>query len=131
MSTQDDTLVEDEPPLTATVSLKSATTMPFPTTSTCRPTGLLKALEAGTPSTWVVERDGARGLPECRRVPAHRRGRGPPPGWAKFGYVKMPEYRWGILLAPKGGRPHHSLWPPQRASPRQEVPANTAPCCAA
>ena len=24
-----------------------------------------------------------------------------PEGWAKFGYVKMPEYRWGILLAPK------------------------------
>ncbi len=24
-----------------------------------------------------------------------------PKGWAKFGYVKMPEYRWGILLAPK------------------------------
>ena len=22
-------------------------------------------------------------------------------GWAKFGYVKMPEYRWGILLAPE------------------------------
>ena len=22
-------------------------------------------------------------------------------GWAKFGYVKMPDYRWGILLAPK------------------------------
>ncbi len=22
-----------------------------------------------------------------------------PKGWAKFGYVKMPEYRWGILLA--------------------------------
>jgi len=22
-------------------------------------------------------------------------------GWAKFGYVKMPEYRWGILLAPR------------------------------
>lgn len=21
-------------------------------------------------------------------------------GWAKFGYVKMPEYRWGVLLAP-------------------------------
>ena len=21
-------------------------------------------------------------------------------GWAKFGFVKMPEYRWGILLAP-------------------------------
>ncbi len=24
-----------------------------------------------------------------------------PAGWAKFGYVKMPEYRWGVLLAPK------------------------------
>ena len=23
-----------------------------------------------------------------------------PKGWAKFGYVKMPEYRWGVLLAP-------------------------------
>jgi benzoyl-CoA 2,3-dioxygenase component B len=22
-------------------------------------------------------------------------------GWAKFGYVKMPEYKWGILLAPQ------------------------------
>ena len=22
-------------------------------------------------------------------------------GWAKFGYVKMPDYRWGILLAPR------------------------------
>ena len=24
-----------------------------------------------------------------------------PQGWAKFDYVKMPEYRWGILLAPQ------------------------------
>jgi benzoyl-CoA 2,3-dioxygenase component B len=24
-----------------------------------------------------------------------------PSGWAKFGFVKMPKYRWGILLAPK------------------------------
>ena len=24
-----------------------------------------------------------------------------PSGWAKFGYVKMPEYRWGVLLAPR------------------------------
>jgi benzoyl-CoA 2,3-epoxidase subunit B len=23
-----------------------------------------------------------------------------PDGWAKFGYVRMPDYRWGILLAP-------------------------------
>ncbi len=21
-------------------------------------------------------------------------------GWAQFGFVKMPEYRWGVLLAP-------------------------------
>jgi hypothetical protein len=26
-------------------------------------------------------------------------------GWAKFGYVKMPDYRWGVLLAqPEEGR---------------------------
>ncbi|MEP3232174.1 MAG: benzoyl-CoA 2,3-epoxidase subunit BoxB [Hyphomicrobiales bacterium] len=25
-----------------------------------------------------------------------------PKGWAKFDYVKMPEYRWGVLLAPAG-----------------------------
>ena len=24
-----------------------------------------------------------------------------PKGWAKFDYIKMPEYRWGILLAPR------------------------------
>ncbi len=24
-----------------------------------------------------------------------------PQGWAKFDYVRMPEYRWGVLLAPK------------------------------
>jgi len=23
-----------------------------------------------------------------------------PEGWAQFGYVKMPDYRWGIFLAP-------------------------------
>ena len=24
-----------------------------------------------------------------------------PQGWAQFGYVKMPDYKWGILLAPQ------------------------------
>ena len=24
-----------------------------------------------------------------------------PKGWAKFGFVKMPDYKWGVLLAPK------------------------------
>lgn len=28
-----------------------------------------------------------------------------PKGWAKFDYVKMPDYRWGILLA-QIGRAH-------------------------
>jgi benzoyl-CoA 2,3-dioxygenase component B len=45
-----------------------------------------------------------------------------PKGWAKFGYVKMPEYRWGILLAPQdenrlvnfGGHKGEKAW--------QEVP---------
>src|ERR687888_609532 len=28
-----------------------------------------------------------------------------PEGWAQFGYVRMPEYRWGIFLAePEPGR---------------------------
>ena len=38
-------------------------------------------------------------------------------GWAKFGYVRMPDYRWGILLAPqverdveqRAGRCDHDL----------------------
>ena len=32
-----------------------------------------------------------------------------PKGWAKFDYVKMPEYRWGILLAPRAGGPPGQL----------------------
>ena len=27
-----------------------------------------------------------------------------PKGWAKFDYVKMPDYRWGVLLAPQEDR---------------------------
>jgi benzoyl-CoA 2,3-dioxygenase component B len=26
-----------------------------------------------------------------------------PDGWAQFGYVRMPEYRWGIFLQPRDG----------------------------
>ena len=32
-----------------------------------------------------------------------------PKGWAKFDYVKMPEYRWGILLAPRMEEPQGQL----------------------
>jgi hypothetical protein len=38
-----------------------------------------------------------------------------PKGWAKFDYVKMPEYRWGVLLAPQVE---------DRASPAASTPAN-------
>jgi benzoyl-CoA 2,3-dioxygenase component B len=52
-------------------------------------------------------------------------------GWAKFGFVRMPEYRWGVLLAPAvEGRTipfgAHKGEPAGRKSP-----ANIAPCCAA
>ena len=30
-----------------------------------------------------------------------------PQGWAQFGYVKMPDYRWGIFLAP--GDPQRTI----------------------
>ena len=52
-------------------------------------------------------------------------------GWANFGYVKMPDYRWGIFLAdaePTGRSPSATT----RASPSwQDVPGETAPTCAA
>ena len=41
-----------------------------------------------------------------------------PRGWAKFDYVKMPDYRWGILLAPEEGALGHL---PVRAEIRDEV----------
>ena len=56
-----------------------------------------------------------------------------PEGWAKFGYVKMPEYRWGILLAPAiEGRTHRLRRAPGRAGlagsagriPRDAAPAD-------
>src|SRR4051794_39150438 len=53
-----------------------------------------------------------------------------PEGWAKFGYVKMPDYRWGILLAPAvEGRTVRSAR--IRASrPGRKCRANTGRCCA-
>ena len=37
-----------------------------------------------------------------------------PKGWAKFDYVKMPEYRWGVFARPSGGGSHNSLRRAQR-----------------
>src|ERR1700716_3501753 len=46
-----------------------------------------------------------------------------PKGWAKFDYVKMPDYRWGILLAPQEeGRTipfGHHLGEPARGDTRR------------
>ena len=54
-----------------------------------------------------------------------------PQGWAQFGHVKMPDYRWGIFLNPAekdrkihfGDHLGEDAW--------QDVPASTAPTCAA
>src|ERR1700745_3300202 len=46
-----------------------------------------------------------------------------PKGWAKFDYVKMPEYRWGILLAPQDTVRKFISGKHLGEKPGQEVPA--------
>ena len=54
-----------------------------------------------------------------------------PKGWAKFDYVKMPEYRWGILLAPRARGAAGQLRRPQGrgglAGGAGRVPRHAAP----
>src|SRR5216684_5041496 len=61
---------------------------------------LRRALESWHPRSldWWRERgpDGFQSCPVYLRTAISVE----PEGWAKFGYVRMPEYRWGILLAP-------------------------------
>ena len=54
-----------------------------------------------------------------------------PQGWAQFGHVKMPDYRWGIFLNPGEAEPQDPLRRPQgrgrlagraRRTPRQPAP---------
>ena len=45
-----------------------------------------------------------------------------PKGWAKFDYVKMPEYRWGILLAPQDETRQVSFGAHKGEKAWQEVP---------
>ena len=54
-----------------------------------------------------------------------------PQGWAQFGHVKMPDYRWGIFLNPGDAEPQDPLRRPQgreglagraRRAPRQPAP---------
>ena len=54
-----------------------------------------------------------------------------PKGWAKFDYVRMPEYRWGILLAPQEEGPRSTSVPTWASPPGRRCRASTAPCCAA
>lgn len=62
---------------------------------------VLKALEKWHPSyiDWWKELgpDGFQDFPVYLRTAVGV----DPKGWAKFDYVKMPDYRWGILLAPQ------------------------------
>jgi benzoyl-CoA 2,3-dioxygenase component B len=62
---------------------------------------VLKALEKWHPSfiDWwkTMGPDGFQDVPVYLRTAVGV----DPKGWAKFDYVKMPDYRWGILLAPE------------------------------
>src|SRR5258708_16610148 len=48
-------------------------------------------------------------------------------GWAQFGYVKMPEYRWGIFLQPRDEKREENfvIHTPQQS--RQEEPYTSHP----
>ena len=48
-----------------------------------------------------------------------------PSGWAKFDYVKMPDYRWGILLAPREDGRTVAFGDHKGAPAWQEVPGET------
>jgi hypothetical protein len=54
-----------------------------------------------------------------------------PQGWAQFGHVKMPDYRWGIFLNP--GEPDRKIHfgDHKGEPPGRTCPASTAPTCAA
>jgi benzoyl-CoA 2,3-epoxidase subunit B len=45
-----------------------------------------------------------------------------PDGWAQFGYVRMPEYRWGIFLQPRDGERQVNFGTHKGSAAWQEVP---------
>jgi benzoyl-CoA 2,3-dioxygenase component B len=51
-----------------------------------------------------------------------------PKGWAKFDYVKMPEYRWGVLLAPQVEDRRSPAASITASRPGRRCRANTATC---
>jgi benzoyl-CoA 2,3-epoxidase subunit B len=48
-------------------------------------------------------------------------------GWATFGHVKMPDYRWGIFLADQQPLASAITW---ASRPGSRFPASIARCCA-
>ncbi|WP_213029972.1 hypothetical protein, partial [Acinetobacter baumannii] len=48
-----------------------------------------------------------------------------PKGWAKFDYVRMPDYRWGVLLAPPEDGRLVNFGQPKGEKAWQEVPGES------
>jgi len=55
--------------------------------------------------------------------------RGNPTARAQFGYVTMPDYRWGIFLQPRDEKREDKFRDSQRTAAGQEVQANIARLC--
>ena len=51
-------------------------------------------------------------------------------GWAKFDYVRMPEYRWGVLLAPAVEDRRYRSARTRGSRRGRRYRASIAPCCA-
>ncbi len=89
-----------------------------------------RALAAELPR--LVARHGPERLRTTATSTCAPRSASTPQGWAHFGYVKMPDYRWGIFLADADAGPQDRLRRRTRASRRgRTCRANTARTCAA
>ena len=74
-----------------------------------RPDAAARAGALAAELSQVVERDGAGRRRSDYDVYLRTAISVEPQGWAQFGYVKMPDYRWGIFLAPPASRPQDRL----------------------
>jgi benzoyl-CoA 2,3-dioxygenase component B len=102
MSTQDDTLVEDKAAIDNDRFVEVSYDDAIPNNvNLSSDRQLLRALESWHPQylEWWNDMgpDGFQNADVYLRTAVGV----DPAGWAKFGYVKMPDYRWGILLAPQ------------------------------
>jgi benzoyl-CoA 2,3-dioxygenase component B len=94
-----------------------------------RPPGAARRWRAGIPASRLVERHGAGGLSRIADVYLRTAIRSIP----RLGQVRlraMPEYRWGILLAPQEENRKIPFGEHKGEPAWQEVPGDTAPCCA-